>query len=79
MLYWWSNTEGVASIDYTNGALGGISYIDGAASNMYTNGVLDRTVYIGLVTLEGSIYVKLGVAIYSGRWRSVLLTGYMSS
>ena len=30
MLYWRSNTEGVASIDYTNGALDGACYIGGA-------------------------------------------------
>ena len=30
MLYWRSNTEGVASIDYTNGVLDGACYIDGA-------------------------------------------------
>ena len=30
MLYWWSNTEGVASIDFTNGVLDGACNIGGA-------------------------------------------------
>ena len=58
MLYWRSNTGKTASIDFTNDALGGISYKGGAVSNEYINGVLDRTSYICLVTFEGSFNVN---------------------
>ena len=56
MLYWWSNTETTACIDYTNclgrSMLYWRSNTGTTTSVDYTNGALDVACYIGGATLE---------------------------